>query len=88
MDKIVGIDGGKKKKKDEINEWDFVFTMKDGTVEVYRGEFLATNPAMEGFMQVFPKDDGDLRIVMISCDIIAKITTMEIEDEHSRSTEG
>ncbi len=79
-DKIVGIEGGKKDNK--ADEWDFHFTMKDGSEEIYRGEFVGTSPMLPGFLQVIPKegDAEDGEITLIAIDIVSKVTTEGIKD--------
>lgn len=82
-DNIIGIDGGKKKKKDDVVLWDFEFFLHDGTSEIYRGEFIGLNSMIEGFFQVIPEEnkDGEEPLTLIAASTVKKIISHPILEE-------
>ncbi len=75
MDKIVGIETGKKDAGDQ--EWEFNITLKDGELLKYRGIFIASNDYLPGFLQIIPKD-SDTSITIVAGDLIKTIVSKEI----------
>lgn len=73
--KIIGIDGGKKQK---IEGFRFDFHMMDGSVESYEGIVLATNAALDGFIQVVPLSEEDETLTLVAVHQIKKIESTEL----------